>query len=268
VTRLLALLLLLAVAPPVRAGGVDIRVAEDGWGDAEPGNIRRLLDDVASQFVTNFPVRRFEPVFVSPGSGSPIALLGRTDRGEVRVRLATRDKFWAQYSYQFAHEFCHILCRHEVHFDPKDPNQWFEESLCEAASLFALRRMAQTWKTAAPYPNWKDFAPHLGSYAQRLLDDPARRLLPGVTLAAWHRENSDALRTNSTDRTLNGVVAAELLPLFEEDAMRWEAVEFINNAATKPEKSFAEYLSAWRDNAPRKHSAFIEKIAGRFGLEL
>ncbi len=252
----------------LRAAEVTIRVANEGWNGAATENIQKLLANVAPQFATNFPGRNFEPIFVAPGDDSPITLVGKTDRGEIRVRLTSRGNFWAQYSYQFAHEFCHICCHYEKYWDNKHPNQWFEESLCETASLFALRRMAETWPARAPYPSWKSFAPHLGEYADKLLKDEKRKLPAGVSLAAWFRENESSMRADGTIREKNAVVASMLLPMFEENPSRWEVVSYLNDSPKKPAESFADYLGAWRENAPRKYSAFIGRIAAQFGIEL
>ncbi|MCP6756902.1 hypothetical protein NL533_35270, partial [Klebsiella pneumoniae] len=78
----------------------------------------------------------------------------RNDAREIVLKLDTSNTFWSQYAYQFAHEFCHVLCGYRE----DDPGtQWFEETLCETASLFVLRAMAREWKTAPPYPHWKDY---------------------------------------------------------------------------------------------------------------
>jgi hypothetical protein len=49
--------------------------------------------------------------------------------------------------YQFAHEFAHILSNYERHADSKVARQheWFEEALCEVASLYALKRVGMQW---------------------------------------------------------------------------------------------------------------------------
>lgn len=263
-------LLLPVVLAPLLAGaaGPVIRVGPEGWGGAPEENIRRLLENVASQFVTHFPHRDFDPVFVSPGGDAPIAHFERTDRGEIHVQLTARGTHWAQFAYQFAHEFCHICCRYQRNRETTNPNRWFEESLCETASLFALRRMAREWAVQAPYANWKEFAPNLESYAEDLLKNGGRTLPAGVSLPAWFRENEASMRTNATLRDRNAVVAGVLLPLFESDPAQWGAVGTLNDGPGAPGQSFAGFLRAWRERAPRRHAALIGRIAREFGIQL
>ena len=276
-TSVLALLATLTLAPaeaaapkreaaaPERAAAAQPRLlispAPNGWG-ASIHDVHHVLLSAAGELWRYFPERRLKPIIVAP-KGGPIVWFKRGLNGEYFVCLNTGKTYWAQYAFQFAHEFCHILCGYE---STEKSNKWFEESLCEMASLFALRRMAETWKTQPPYPNWRDFSKHLHTYA----DDRIKksRLPDGTPLAAWYRQNEAALRKNATDRARNNVVAVALLPLFEATPEHWAAVEYLNAAPSKTPRSFQQYLAAWHKHAPEKHKAFIAKIAARFGIEL
>ena len=76
------------------------------------------------------------------------------------------------------------------------------------------------------------------------------------------------MRTNPVLREKNAVVASVLLPMFEENPARWEAVSFLNESPQSPDEPLAAHLRNWRENAPRKYSAFIERIAAQFGIAL
>lgn len=237
----------------------DIRPQDEAAWGASIQDVQRVLDAAASELWCHFPDRTLEPILVEP-KGGPIALHARGPDGEYRVRLATGGTLWAQYTFQFAHELGHILCGYDA-----DPHRqkWFEESLCELASLFVLRRSAETWKTSPPYAHWTSYAPALADYAQERL----KGLPEGTSLEAWYRENAAALEKDATDRARNNVVAAALLPLFEEDPSRWEAVTWLNTEKLDETHTFAQVLGAWKRNAPEKHRAFIEEVARRFGIE-
>ena len=47
----------------------------------------------------------------------------------------------------------------------QEENSFVLETLCEVASLFALRQMGEAWKTDAPYSNWKSYSVSLKGYA-------------------------------------------------------------------------------------------------------
>ena len=230
------------------------------WG-ADIHDVQHVLTSAARELRRYFPERRLDPIIVAP-KGGPIVWHRRGLGGEHYVCLDTGKTFWCQYAFQFAHEFCHILCRHET---TEKANKWFEESLCEMASLFALRRMAETWKLKPPYPSWRDYAKHLRSYADGRIEK--HRLPEGTSLAQWYRRHEAALRKNSVLRDKNLIVAGTLLPLFEAEPAHWAAVEFLNAGASKTPRSFQQYLADWHTHAPDEHKPFIRKIARQFKTE-
>ncbi|MDH3585413.1 MAG: hypothetical protein OER86_14515, partial [Phycisphaerae bacterium] len=200
-----------AAAPvaPAKTAPV-IRPAAKGW-KASGADVQKVLDSTAAQLWPYFPGRQLKPILVE-ARGGPIVLYDRGPAGEYRVRLNTGETYWAQYAFQFAHEFCHILCNYDQ--DPRR-NKWFEESICELASLFVLRRLSHAWKKNPPYPHWRSFAPAFDKYARNRMNQgtlPADR-----SLAQWYREHVQTLEKKSTQRALNQVVAVALLPMFEKD---------------------------------------------------
>jgi len=227
---------------------------------ADIHNVQHVLNSAAEQLWQHFPERRLPPIIVAP-KGGPIVWYRRGLNREYYVQLNTGTTFWCQYAFQFAHEFCHILCNYTAE---EKANKWFEESICEMASLYALRRMAETWKVKPPYPNWRDFSKHLRAYAD---ERTTKSQLPdGTTLAAWYRQHEAALRKESCDRARNNIVAVVLLPLFEAEPQHWAAVEFLNAGAQEQPRSFQQYLADWHKHAPDKHKPFIVKIAAEFGI--
>src|SRR5690606_30807705 len=143
------------------------------------------------------------------GGSGPIVLYQRAEDGGYQVRLSARDTYWAQYAFQFAHEVGHILCGYDT---VQSGNHFLEETICETASLFALRQMARTWRDAPPYPNWASYARHLHQYAQDRMTSAS--LPEGTTLAEWYTQHAAHLRENATDREKNLLIASAVLPLF------------------------------------------------------
>ena len=58
------------------------------------------------------------------------------------ILLNTTIDFWNQAAYQFSHELCHMLIPKNV----IDELRWLEESICETASYFFLKRISPVWK--------------------------------------------------------------------------------------------------------------------------
>lgn len=256
------LLLAGAVAPaqePAR-DALEIRVADEGWGDAAPVDIRKVLESAGRALLAQVPDLKLPPIEVSRSRKGPITLFERGPRGEFRVRLDVEGRSWAQFAFQFGHEICHIVCGCVDH---PNPDLWFEESLCEASSLYVLGRMAEEWKVRPPYANWKGYAPALQKYRD---DRLAQQQLPeGTSLAEWFREKEAILRKDPHQRPLNGVAAVALLPVFEAAPGNWAALPFVNTVRGDGTRSFPRYLGDWSRSAPEKHRAFIATIASRFG---
>jgi hypothetical protein len=240
-----------------------VRVASDDWGNAAITDITKVLESAGQSLTGCIPGLDLPPIEVSRGKASPITLYERGPAGEIRVKLNVEDRRWSQFAFQFGHEMGHIICGYA---DYKNPNKWFEETLCEAASLFVLGRMAETWKTRPPYPHWKDDAAALRSYRDERM---AKAGLPeGTTLAAWFRPREPALRKDPKQRDLNLTMAAAILPLFEEAPERWAAVRTLNAVRGDAARSFAEYLRDWSRSAPDPQRAVVATIAERFGVAI
>lgn len=241
---------------------VQIEVLKDDWGGAPPADIRAVCLSVAGEMIPFLPGRSFDPIVISRSKGSPIVLFGKTAKGERRVKLNVGGTFWAQFAYQFGHEFGHILCNYR---EAKNPNLWFEESLCETTALFALRRMAKSWRERPPYRNWKDYAGALEEYADNYIRGVAK--VQEGKFPDWFRDNKEILV--KFDRPAFSVVAVNvLLPLLEKEPAHWKALNWLNQADPKKEASFAEYLADWHERVPAAHQPFVADIARAFDIRL
>jgi len=243
--------------------GLVVRVARDGWGDASAEDVGKVLESAGESLRTLFPGRALPPIEVSRTDQSPITLFKRGPAGEIRIRLNVDGRHWAQFAFQFGHELGHVYCGNVEY---PNPNLWFEETVCEAASLFVLGRMAELWKTRPPYPNWKGYAESLATYRRERLD-PAK-LPGGAALPEWFAANEASLRKDPHQRALNLAMAAAILPLFEKDPARWEAVAALNAVKGDAGRTFRQYLKDWQGSAAEAQRPFIRCVAERFGVTI
>lgn len=239
-----------------------IRVEKAKW-NAVPEDIRRVCLSSANTMWQHVPDEKLDPISVWQSKQGPIVLYKRGKGGSYRVGLDVNGTYWSQVGYQFAHEFCHILCRYRA---DRNPHKWFEESLCETASLFALRQMAETWKNKPPYSNWKDFHRSHATYAEDRIKEA--RQSEDKTLAKWYRERKPRFNTDEYTRTIEHEAAIYLLPYFEEDPTRWAALQTLYAPQGPPPESFTGLLKAWRNRAPEKHKGFVEELAKAFELTI
>ncbi|MCU0973901.1 MAG: hypothetical protein MUF80_08120, partial [Burkholderiales bacterium] len=91
------------------SGKLEIRVLEGDWGRASPKDIEAVLRSTAMELWAHVVDRKPLAIVVVPTPSHPQVLYEKSPTGEYVVQLSARDRRWAQYAYQFAHEFCHVL---------------------------------------------------------------------------------------------------------------------------------------------------------------
>ena len=242
------------VAGPVQ---MNIVVAPYGWAEARPRDVEALLGNVASH------MKRFlRPSFAGTTIVVPAPCDDWTPRTHYRpstrdpffIQLTARGRKWAQFAYQFSHELCHVLSGYEHLRD--NPNNWFHETICELASVFTLRRMAEKWLTSPPYPHWADYAESLASYADETLSNKERHLPPGMTLVRWLASEEASLRQNPCQRDKNALVAYLLLPIFEAEPVGWNTIRTLPSSSAM----LKDYLREWHSQVEPLDRAFVERI--------
>jgi hypothetical protein len=244
------------------AQGFRLFVEPGDWGSSSLADTKKVCESVTDVFVPHLAARAYAPFLIQNDVSGPITLYRRGENGEYIIRVNTRDRAWAQLAFQFAHELCHVLCNYR---DAHNPQLWFEETLCECASLFALRRMAQIWKTKPPYPNWKPYSSALADYAAERLAVHNTELESAQEI---FERNRDKLEESGTNREINNRLAAKLLPLFEAEPDGWESLQYLNKGQPDENLDFEVYLRRWHRRAPDSQKKFVEKVAGVFGFNL
>jgi hypothetical protein len=232
-----------------------LRVQQTGWGEGRPEDIRCLLTDVANQLLQHVQIEHHGTITIAPGDEDyPEVRYRNAPSDPYSVFLSARNRLWCQYSYQFAHELCHILSNYENLRLPQ--NKWFHESLCELASIFVIRQMASTWRTSPPYSSWASYSSSLASYAADLVAQPANTLPAGQSFQEWLLLNEPGLRKDPYLRELNRLVAVRLLPSFEQTPGIWRTIQYLPNSAA----SLQLYLEEWASACPVSDRAYVQQI--------
>lgn len=240
--------------------GVALRVEGEGWGAADKADIEAALRSVATLLLPPSARALGGAVAVSHGERSPVVLYERGPGGEYQVLLHARDANWHLYVYEFAHEFCHIASNFDRHAgDAPRRNQWFEEALCETASLYALRTLAERWQAAPPTPRLAGAGRQLRWFYELLTAEEHRR--PGATgFATWLAEQQEELRRDPYRRAQNELVATRLLPLFASEPAPWDALRTLNLDPADRDCSLPEYLDHWYRNAAAGHKGVVAAV--------
>lgn len=242
-----------------------IEVQPNVWGDANLKHLRAVLERVAETFLAPFDSDRpYCRIKVKKGTDYPEVKPRSSDREPYIIELNSTGRKWAQITYQFAHELCHITSKFESRFRKR--NQWFDEVLCEVASLWTLCRLAETWDQKPPYPpavGSAPFGPKLRTYVEGVLGDPKRKLPQGVTFPAWIALEEGSMRATVYQRDKEGVVAAQLLPLFETEPKTWRTVRHLPIS----EAQLSEFVPDWHANSPDNLKPFVVQIALALGVK-
>lgn len=244
-----------------------------GFRDDLEDEIQALLHSTADAIWqhcpdTHWQVEGFSIYYNEP---YPIADYQHTADGYISIGLATKDTYWCQYAFQFAHEFCHALIGHSNDWRTKKlggvrPNHWLEESICEVASLFALRAMSQSWQKNPPFVNWRDFAVKLHDYAEERIGKAAA--FSDESFVPWFEKTQPMLREKSTMREHNCRIARELLPLFEKQPSGWEAMTTFCSEPATADQTLEQHFARWLQHAEQKHHAFIHSVARVFAVKV
>ena len=123
-----------------------LTVEEGPWGRVSRAAIHGVLASAAAVLLDGFGEPPDAPLRVARWSRVPRVFY---DRRPYLIRLSARDCYWCQYVYQFAHELGHVMTNFDRH--RRRRHGWFDESMCELAALFVLRRLATVWLRGATH---------------------------------------------------------------------------------------------------------------------
>lgn len=177
-------------------------------------------------------------------------------RGNTHI-ITLRSDNCCLWAYDFAHELCHILCGYNtlkftVH-------RWFHEAICDSAAVFTIRQLASGWHYAR-LSSWAWFAVAIRRHAEKLEFHRDFQLPAGLCFHDWFKANERSLRSEPYQRTKNGILAINLLPIVERNAEHWEAIRFLPDTW----RSFERFLREWQAKCPRQHTQFVCEITDLF----
>ena len=219
---------------------IDLVVANGNWGTTSLNAIRAVLASAADILLEAFGRSPDTQVRIARWDQDPRVF---DDARPYEIRINARDTYWCQYVYQFSHELCHVMTNFDrctVH-----RHKWFEESLCELASLFVLHRLTDAWRKRPPceIPQALDFAPHYTAYADEITSGYPRP--SDDDCAGWLTENIATMEADPMRRDLNGLVAVTLLDHFRDNPGLWHDCVALNNWNPSDDATFSDYISSW-----------------------
>lgn len=236
-----------------------INICSCDWGVARLPDIHALLLDTASHINRELrqPFEGTINVLNLPNQECPRTLYRQSGKGPYDINLTARDRKWARFAYQFAHEFCHVLSGYEHLKD--NPNNWFHESICELASLYTLRRMGERWPDSPPFSGWADYAPHLATYAANITSSPLLADVSNLEFTSWLMVEESALREDAEQRDKNLIITCRLLDLFEQFPNGWNSI----TAFPASRAGILDYLEEWQATVHSADKPFVDQVRER-----
>lgn len=178
--------------------------------------------------------------------GHPVCL----DNNIIIFLSTAGNSYWAQNAYQLSHELCHHFIKKKT---PTGNNSWFEESICELASIYFLLEIESIWSTSANATK-SSYISSIKNYLSNLLNNPLNINLKQLNIqsSAFYQEmNADTyLRDN------NNFIANKLLPIFKKTPSLWGDVYLIRKLNIKDLNSF---FTKWAQlSSPENERAILQ----------
>lgn len=141
-----------------------------------------------------------------------------------QIYLNVKGNYWCQWTYQFAHEYCHHLIGGKLTGNITGL-KWFEECICELSSLFNLKSLANVWQHSSKYYQLA-YTQAIQAYLQDLygLQADASLSFPLAPHQKLVEKYATLLQEPRYHRDLYGLIAQQMLPFFEENPFLWQMI--------------------------------------------
>lgn len=242
-----------------------VRIEPDGWYDARPEDVHKVVVSAGNTLLEYGDALNLVPIVLKNNPRGPLVFNRMSAQDNYTVLVNVTGRQWSQLAYQFSHELCHILSNFDT--SSNNANQWFEEAVCEGASLHALKRMSKEWQIDPPYPNWRSYAFSLSKYLHQYLQEDHRYLPAGTDLSEWYAKERRSLRRDHRQRHKNEIVGTKIFNYFQENQTRWRSIRYLNLSRSS-DLSLQQYLQVWHQHLPRRLKYVAIEIASWFGYRV
>lgn len=137
-----------------------------------------LFTFVLKQFMEIFEIEALSSekcvVYNEPAAPCPMLVTNCTP---IQIRTCSASlNHWAQYIYQLSHELTHYIIRQQKE-DKEAIVRWFEETICEAMSLYILKTSSQRWNECLLSRNDPNYSLKLINYFENAYNKTAPSVL-------------------------------------------------------------------------------------------
>ena len=187
-----------------------------GFGKVSPVDIEAVLESAANQIWQYCDVEDLPGIDVYHRADHPQTNFPLAQNGRIAVGLTATDTRWAQYSFQFAHEFCHILAN--ASNEPGRFAHWPRHAEFLAGRQVSVKRLPCSLcgngpcVGATPFSALALLRPWLEAYAHQRMASRQPQLQTPFEVGL---ERPSPLSERTRSSKPEHVIAIKLLPLFE-----------------------------------------------------
>lgn len=181
---------------------------------------------------------------------SPMAV-----RKQELIKLTCNPNYWCQLSYQFSHEYCHLLIPNEVIHELR----WFEESICALSSIIFLEQLANIW-ISANILNCPQYASAIRNYVSNDKQQIEKFDLTDLSNSTSNIRKQFSAPNGEYYRNMNRYISVQLMPIFVKYPQLWTAIP---NLCKIPDLSdLKAAFSIWKNfSSPETHAGISEILA-------
>ena len=236
----------------------EIRMGQSHWmPNGDSAIARTVCENVGAAFLKSGNVAAEEAVVVKQTTDSEsYTPHGAEDGGTRLIYVTAAGADWPKLAYEFSREYCNVFSRH-WEAPIKNKNQWFYESLADAAGLWGV---AMTGFGAGAVGGNEEyqrfFTGHMNGVPQ---------FSGGTDFAAWLKPSVWYMRGNPKSG-FNRIVAGQLLQTFKRNPAYWQAVAYLNVNQEDPDDDFQTLLNNWYGAVPTSLRPAVSGIAASMGF--
>lgn len=197
-------------------------LSKDGFGEFNFDIVCDLLRHVDIWLSEALGKEPFTSKRVAIAHGDDTPMCCKKDSMHV-ILLTTKEDYWCQWVYQFAHEYCHHLIDGGLTGEV-DGLIWFEETVCALSSMFCLYRMTDYYRVHTNQ-NLRRYHLSARGHLDALLKDED----VAVPLHLYVKRNLHLLEQPEYHRDIYKFVAGQMLPLFVECPSLWKIILHFGN---------------------------------------
>lgn len=227
----------------------------EAFGNTNYEVVRALLQmvDVNMMAAMDLPSFSTRQCVIVPAGDVPIC----AKVGEQHfIYLKTKDNFWCQWVYQFAHEYCHHLIDGSLSGEWSDL-LWFEETICELSSLYNLNRMVGFCMVNG----LQVYASSVEGYLNNLLSKNKDTYLLSAN-GGWYKQYEESLKFKQYQRDLYNAMAVVMYPLFMDNPRLWKMI--LNIGDIRSWHSLDDLFSHLEATADGSYSESLSRLRWMF----